>query len=95
MDNTKIPKVARTTYAESVDDLLSKHDVLIPLVVSPKFMKFANQSIKAALVDHGFPGVDALHPISKADHKNSAEIPVIWRLDNILNWQMLDRRIDE
>lgn len=110
-----VGEAARTTYADSVKALLSplKHDVVIPLVVSPSFMAFANDTIKAALGDHGFEAVDALQPFagwepkdddddddddycsSRYGDRGPEEVMVKWRLDKILNWQMLDRRIDE
>lgn len=112
-----VGEAARTTYADSVKALLSplQHDVVIPLVVSPDFMAFANDTINAALVDHGFEAVDALQPFagwepkedddededdddycsSRYGDQGPEEVMVKWRLDKILNWQMLDRRIDE
>ncbi|KAF9458011.1 hypothetical protein BDZ94DRAFT_1292213 [Collybia nuda] len=98
-----ISEVARTTYADSVEVLLSsKHDIAIPLFLSPDFMDFANDIIKTALTEHGLAPVEALQPYSNETSDSDEdgeddpeEIMVLWRLDKILNWQMLDRQIDE
>lgn len=58
-------------------------------------MDFANDIIKTALVEHGFAGGEALRPYAGDRKKDLKDFTVKWRLDKILNWQMLDRRIDE
>lgn len=97
LDRVSIDEAARITYTDSVEELLSslKHDIVIPLIISPTFMDFTNDIIKTALVEHGFAGIEALQPYAGDRKKDMKEITVKWRLDKILNWQMLDRRIDE
>ncbi|KAF9458022.1 hypothetical protein BDZ94DRAFT_1227060 [Collybia nuda] len=95
---------ARTMYVDSIKALLSsKHDIVIPLVVSLGFMDFVNNTVKAALVEYGFEAIDALQPYNEKWMSEAAggraqdpgRIIVKWRLNKILNWQMLDCHIDE
>ncbi len=96
----KMECVARVTYADSVDEILSSaKDVVIPLILTTEFMEFANGLTLKALEEAG-PKVDdedRMRPLIPADHADPEEdeSTVYWRLNKALNWQMLDRRIDE
>jgi hypothetical protein len=84
------------TYADSVDEALSAaKDLRIALWVPEEFVELANNMTAKALAEHG-----------KADHAPPLKIVLseddvsngpmaLWTLDAVLNWQMLDRRIDE
>ncbi|KAJ7578019.1 hypothetical protein C8J56DRAFT_364210 [Mycena floridula] len=93
LDRSDIAKIARVTYGDSVDDILSAHkDIVIALVIDRDLMDYANELLLAGLKESGFPQASApLIALSDEEKK----IPVLWRLDRILNWQMMSRRIDE
>ncbi|KDQ15211.1 hypothetical protein BOTBODRAFT_174059 [Botryobasidium botryosum FD-172 SS1] len=95
---SKVP-AARVTYATSVDKVFSaENDVVIPLIMTPNFMEFANdlivKSLQEALKETNVEAPIKLYN-NKAAGDGDEETLVIWRLDRILNWQMFDRRIDE
>ncbi|KAJ7497784.1 hypothetical protein FB451DRAFT_1335825 [Mycena latifolia] len=105
-DPLQIPPIpaARITYGDSVDEVLTpKHDIVIPLRLEKSFMEFANTEIVAALQDAkqrvGLDENDCAPPLTSINnvdsHRNEEEVLALWRLNKILNWQMLDRRIDE
>ncbi|KZV86223.1 hypothetical protein EXIGLDRAFT_622192, partial [Exidia glandulosa HHB12029] len=85
----------RITYADTIDELLSpEKDIQIPVFLPQHFLDFANKLILEALRQ--------AHPLSKerSDLEGPLNIEgcdpaVLWRLDCVLNWQMLDRTIDE
>lgn len=91
-------KAARITYAENIEQALSaEKDIIIPLWVPEEFSQYANDIILKALTEHDQP----LHApplkveVTGADTDvNDADL-TRWTLDMVLNWQMLDRRIDE
>ncbi|KAJ6546431.1 hypothetical protein DFH09DRAFT_1171031 [Mycena vulgaris] len=97
---TGIP-AARITYGDSVDQvLLPKHDIIIPLRLDTSFMEFANTQIVAALHDAkqraGLDEADCAAPLTlHNDGNDDPEVLALWRMNKVLNWQMLDRRIDE
>jgi len=93
---------ARITYADDVATLFSSEkDIVIPLFMPKGFLDHANQLILAGLAET-LPNHDAqngpLKFFAKADGYYQVKLEldmVLWRLDKVLNWQMLDRRIDE
>ncbi|KAJ7285588.1 hypothetical protein C8J57DRAFT_641477 [Mycena rebaudengoi] len=88
---------ARITYGDSVFEVLQPaKDILIPLILDHDFMVFANDRILAALKTAGIAESDCITPLTLVSGKDDDnEILAVWRLNKILNWQMLDRRIDE
>lgn len=93
---------ARITYGDSVVEALSpKHDIIIPLRLDRSFMEFANTQIVAALQQARelaeITDNDCGAPLTliRTDGGDDEEVFALWRLNKILNWQMLDRRIDE
>ncbi|KAJ6547310.1 hypothetical protein B0H19DRAFT_260972 [Mycena capillaripes] len=92
---------ARITYGDSVEQvLLPKNDLRIPLIIDRSFMEFANTQIVAALqraktlaqIDES----DCVAPLTLIYQEDeNDEVLALWRLNKILNWQMLDRGIDE
>lgn len=89
------PPVKRLTYGSSVDEVLSPaNDITILLVLSPDFVEFANNLIAEALTEAGISDVSSPLNIIQPE-AGASECVVSWRLDSVLNWQMLDRRIDE
>lgn len=90
-----ISAAARLTYGTSVDKVLSKEkDIRIPLILKEKFVEFANTAILKVLEEVGIK--DCPPPLEALRVKNSdKERAYMWRLSDVLNWQMIDRRIDE
>lgn len=97
----KLPTIsaARITYAKSIDELMSSEkDLRIPLILPQPFRDFANKLTLQGLRQSHPPSKDrAEGPLSIIGHveEHWPDAPVLWCLDNILNWQMLDRSIDE
>lgn len=94
---------ARTTYGSTVSEVLSpKKDILIPILIPDDFLEFANemtvQALRQALNLDQSVDLEPLRPAKtdpQDDEGEGGEKLVIWRLDKVLSWQMLDRRIDE
>ncbi|KAF7338483.1 hypothetical protein MVEN_02074300 [Mycena venus] len=106
----KLPlPAARITYGDSVEQvLLPKNDILIPLTLDWSFFKFANSNIVSALQRAKKSGElddsDCVAPLTLVGDAlpgedeetiDDVEVIALWRLSKVLNWQMLDRRIDE
>ncbi|KIY61451.1 hypothetical protein CYLTODRAFT_495250 [Cylindrobasidium torrendii FP15055 ss-10] len=87
--------VRRLTYGTDIDDIFSRvHDLEVILVLSEDFVSFSNSILEQAMTDVGHPSTfPPLTIISKS--RITQECLVSWKLDYALNWQMLDRRIDE
>ncbi|KIY61234.1 hypothetical protein CYLTODRAFT_363128 [Cylindrobasidium torrendii FP15055 ss-10] len=89
--------VQRLTYNDSVDDLFSPaSDIQVLLILSQRLMDYANTVLMEALDTAGH----TKHPkplkiVARNDGDIHGPCVVVWRLDYILNWQMVDRRIDE
>ncbi|KAK7453509.1 hypothetical protein VKT23_011788 [Stygiomarasmius scandens] len=89
---------SRISYASSVEELFgSEKDIVLPITTEPNFVKYANRVVKEGLESAGFHNQDL--PIldvgfDQSKDKNS-RIMVLWKLTKVLNWQMVDRRIDE
>ncbi|KZV86229.1 hypothetical protein EXIGLDRAFT_653432 [Exidia glandulosa HHB12029] len=111
---------ARITYADSIEELLSREkDLQIPLIVPGPFFHFANKVTLDGLQRAHPPSKDRSNgPLSEfyradpdeddddedgdEDMNDGSEKEIYggtafatWRLDCVLNWQMLDRSIDE
>lgn len=88
-------------HADNIEKALSNDkDIVIPLWVPKEFSEFANDLMLKALAEH----VQISHApplkveILEKDVDVGGELGadlVRWTLDMALNWQMLDRRIDE
>ncbi|KAJ7905243.1 hypothetical protein B0H14DRAFT_2489962 [Mycena olivaceomarginata] len=98
-DVDSIP-AARITYGDSVEQvLLPANDIIIPLILDRSFFDFANTEIVSALqgvkeladLDEG----DCAAPLTLVSSDYTEEVIALWRLNKVLNWQMLDRRLDE
>ena len=116
-DTPSIEGIARVSYADSIQDVLSPaHDLVIPLVVGVYFLKFANEMISTAIKEAKLSsattpqeppltilagglgssaGDSDSEDIDERYDEGSSDRLALWRFNNILNWQMLDRRIDE
>ncbi|KAK0210293.1 hypothetical protein DFS33DRAFT_1378273 [Desarmillaria ectypa] len=94
-DPIRISTAARVTYGASVDKVLSKEkDIHIPLILEKKFVEYANIMVLKALEEAGIK--DCLPPLQAIRANDSdEERAFMWRLNDVLNWQMIDRRIDE
>ncbi|KAF9047073.1 hypothetical protein BDZ89DRAFT_1058134 [Hymenopellis radicata] len=93
-----LPPVQRLSYGSTIDEVFSaSKDLEILLVLSPDFVDFANKMIADCLRTAGFTDVEpALRFLPETGYEEEPEEGVaVWRLDRILNWQMMDRRIDE
>ncbi|KDQ18724.1 hypothetical protein BOTBODRAFT_29097 [Botryobasidium botryosum FD-172 SS1] len=95
-------KLQRMAYGSSVEEILaSSADMLIPLWVPRKFIRFANDMVRMALDEAGLPSYDILSPIMKEEallsrsRKLGDLRPVLWRTTASTMWQQIDRRIDE
>ncbi|KAI5824408.1 hypothetical protein K523DRAFT_420814, partial [Schizophyllum commune Tattone D] len=93
-------QAARITYADTADALLdAEHDIKIPLFLGAKFKEYAEQIIGEAVKDQGLQLANPVlrHVETELEPQFDAYgmQPVLWQLDRVLNWQMVDRRIDE
>ncbi|KAF8319264.1 hypothetical protein DL93DRAFT_2164482 [Clavulina sp. PMI_390] len=78
-------------------------DSEIPIHLPPTVMLKCNELIAAALRDHDLPCTEpSITPALKDDliaaitsTYSEDFIPVIWKIDSIRCWQLIDRRIDE
>ncbi|KAE9405412.1 hypothetical protein BT96DRAFT_972558 [Gymnopus androsaceus JB14] len=85
----------RVTYATSINDVLSPaKDLAIPVVTTTEFVEFANELIMKALNKKGLPNKIPLEILTGPTGEDELVLAV-WRLDKILNWQVVDRQIDE
>lgn len=77
--------------------LTETNDIILLTFLASGFAKFANDSVRAALDPHSLPE-STKDPIQVL---NTFELPpqvfeaVTWRIDSVLAWQQLERRIDE
>lgn len=95
-DPIDVSAAARLNYGTSVEKALSKDkDIQIPLILKKKFAEFANTMILKALEEAGIkdcpPPLEAVPRAKDSDEERA----YMWRLNDVLNWQMIDRRIDE
>lgn len=89
----------RIAYADTIDELLSREkDIQIPVFLPQHFLDFANKLILEALQQAHPPSKersDFEEPLKMFYKGEGCDPAVLWRLDCVLNWQMLDRTIDE
>ncbi|KAF9069165.1 hypothetical protein BDP27DRAFT_1402854 [Rhodocollybia butyracea] len=96
-DDLEFPIVKRVTYASSVAEILSpSHDIVIPVITTEEFATFANSSVVEALKMKGVLGNEKMTPLTVLGNQENQEVVItVWRLNKVLNWQMVDRPIDE
>ncbi|KAL0564065.1 hypothetical protein V5O48_017991 [Marasmius crinis-equi] len=90
--------VKRVTHDSSVSGILSReNDLKVPLVMHKDMVLFANKLILAALEKHGIGNAEPpLHVVYEDDAWSSRRLCLVaWNIDPVLNWQLLDRSIDE
>ncbi|KIY65347.1 hypothetical protein CYLTODRAFT_456409 [Cylindrobasidium torrendii FP15055 ss-10] len=87
--------VKRITYTSSIERMFQPgQNPELVVLVTKEFAAYANGLVLQALADAGFVGRPApLHILKECSSTNTCLVS--WRLDGVLNWQMLDRRIDE
>lgn len=87
----------RVTYGISIDTVLSSsNDLAIAIFTTTEFVEFANELVMKALSKKGLPSKIPLEILTKPVRDEHEELVVaLWRFDKVLNWQMVDRRIDE
>ncbi|KAJ3740389.1 hypothetical protein DFH05DRAFT_1508590 [Lentinula detonsa] len=94
------PVVKRVSYASSIDEIFSVvNDIYIPIFTTGEFVKFANDLVINALQESKLTE-DRMAKVKLplkmiGNNKDYGVVLAVWQLDNILNWQMVDRRIDE
>lgn len=95
-DDLELHQAKRVTYGTSMDTVLfsSSNDITIPIVTSTEFVEFANELVAKALDKKGLPSKIPLEILTTPSWDEELVV-ALWRLDKILNWQMVDRRIDE
>lgn len=99
----------RITYGHDVADVLDANGGLFLLFfVATGFAAYANDTIRTVLEERGLSAVVVEDPIEvlplkwhipnggpySFDRRRDLEA-VRWRIDSILGWQQIDRRIDE
>ncbi|KAF8300425.1 hypothetical protein DL93DRAFT_577034 [Clavulina sp. PMI_390] len=102
----ELGKSRRVCFAPDVSSLLKPEgDVILLFFASPGFADFANELVKKVLEEHGLP----LPPNGKMievlgrwttqrgyEGEEQMEMEGLkWRVDAVLCWQQIDRRIDE
>ncbi|KAJ7089221.1 hypothetical protein B0H15DRAFT_840002 [Mycena belliarum] len=91
----------RTTYASSVDKVLSeKKDMLLQILLPCELAVYANEMVSRAQADAGLRETKLLMPMLRQFNLVAAADPqtdglFFWRVGKELMWQQLDRRIDE
>ncbi|KAJ8074102.1 hypothetical protein PM082_012394 [Marasmius tenuissimus] len=92
-------QATRVSYSPSVAGLLSEeNDLEIPLVAPRDIVDFANEVLLGALLDHEIRrSKTPLRIVYEDDSEwlTKRLCLVVWKMDINLNWQLLDRRIDE
>ncbi|KAK1232556.1 hypothetical protein PQX77_004314 [Marasmius sp. AFHP31] len=91
-------QATRVSYSSSVTSLLSgENDLEIPFVAQKDIVDFANGTLLEAMLDYGIRLSEAPLRIVYQDNSWLSRhlCLVVWRMDINLNWQVLDRRIDE
>ncbi|KAF8287611.1 hypothetical protein DL93DRAFT_2092212 [Clavulina sp. PMI_390] len=91
----------RVCYAPDASSLLQPQgDVVLLFFASPGFADFANGLVKEALREHSLPVpeneeiIEVLGSWDLEDREKELEA-LRWRINSILGWQQIDRRIDE
>ncbi|KAF8311713.1 hypothetical protein DL93DRAFT_2098630 [Clavulina sp. PMI_390] len=108
IDLDAIGETRRVSFATDLSSLLEpKGDVILLFFAAPGFAHFANKLVNAALQDRGLalpsPTVETANMIDvlgsyTRQHDDDEEVPMEmlrWRINSIVGWQQIDRRIDE
>ncbi|KAJ3752869.1 hypothetical protein EV360DRAFT_88328 [Lentinula raphanica] len=96
----QFPAVKRVTYSSTIDEIFAdKNNISIPIFATARFVHFANDILMGAfqelnLHEETTTSECPLKIVEPAMQENDVVL-ALWRLDHILTWQMLDRRIDE
>ncbi|KAF8311748.1 hypothetical protein DL93DRAFT_1385226 [Clavulina sp. PMI_390] len=104
IDLDAVGKTRRVSYAKEVSTLLeSEGDVILLFFASPGFANFANELVRTAIrensdttPEHG-EMVEVLGSY-KRQQLNDVVVPMEmlkWRINAVVGWQQIDRRIDE
>ncbi|KAL0578903.1 hypothetical protein V5O48_003094 [Marasmius crinis-equi] len=91
--------VKRVTYSPSASGVLSEdNDLVLPVVMPKEMIHFANELILDSLQEHG---VKRMEPPLRIVYEDETQwlskglCLATWNIDTVLNWQILDRKIDE
>jgi hypothetical protein len=98
--------IRRNSFAPTLKEVLSEtEDIKLYLFMSPSFLAYASDLIRQALVECGLIGKDEKGPnilynvlVHRAEGDNySKQNPVLvcWRINAVVAWQQVDRRVDE
>lgn len=92
----------RVAYNQDLVGLLGPHgDIVLLFVAGAGFVTFANETIRAALAEHSLADapmedtIKVLETIPGENRERSRVDVVKWRINSVLSWQQIDRRIDE
>ncbi|KAJ3781240.1 hypothetical protein GGU10DRAFT_299913 [Lentinula aff. detonsa] len=100
-EKIEFPVIKRVSYARSIEEIFSVvNDLYIPIFTTGEFVKFANDLVINALQESDLDEdkmakVKSLPLRLIGNNNNYGVVLALWQLNNILNWQMVDRRIDE
>lgn len=91
----------RIAYADSVSALLGEEGTIqLHFFTAGAVAEFANKIIRTALEEHGLYDAskteDLLRPLFDVQDEGDWDVEAVqWRVDSVLGWQQIDRRIDE
>ncbi|KAJ4464596.1 hypothetical protein C8R41DRAFT_859730 [Lentinula lateritia] len=95
----EFPEVKRDTYSRSFEEIFSlDKDMTIPIFTTEGFVQFANDLVMKALQESNLDKMskNKQMPLAIIGKDEDQDVVIaLWHLDSILNWQMVDRRIDE
>lgn len=95
----EFPEVKRVTYSRSFEEIFSlDKDMTIPIFTTEGFVQFANDLVMKALQESNLDKMskNKQTPLAIIGKDEDQDVVIaLWHLDSILNWQMVDRRIDE
>ncbi|KAF8311764.1 hypothetical protein DL93DRAFT_2082968 [Clavulina sp. PMI_390] len=108
VDLLTIGKTRRVSFAPEVSSLLEPEgDIILLFFASPGFATFANDLVKAALQEHSLPlpnsesdewdmiQILGLYTRQQQDDDEVDLEMLKWRINAVIGWQQIDRRIDE
>lgn len=99
-------KIRRMVLADSLEKVLSSEgDSIIPIILPMNVVEKCNQLVSDALSEHGLPASEPLlipalkpefqRPFTKRSTGGENLVPMLWHIDSVRAWQLIDRRIDE
>ncbi|KAJ3795037.1 hypothetical protein GGU11DRAFT_793730 [Lentinula aff. detonsa] len=100
-EKIEFPVIKRVSYASSIEEIFSvANDIYIPIFTTGEFVKFANDLVINALQESNLDEdkmakVKSLPLRLLGNNNGHGVVLALWQLNHILNWQMVDRRIDE